>query len=64
MNQRIGQQTAKHVEDHSVPATVADNQAFGGEDQPEFGWKEHRRPPGALHSPIEDVFYRYGGYYS
>jgi len=64
MNQRKGQQTAKHVEDHSVLVTVADNQAFGGEDQPEFGWKEHRRPPWALHSPIEDVFYRYGGYYS
>ena len=50
--------------DSSVPVTVADNQSIGGEDQPKFGWKEHRRPEWALHSPIQDVFCRYGGYYS
>lgn len=64
MNRHKDQQTKKHTEDHSVPVTVADNQAVGGEDQPEFGWKEHRRPEWSRHSPIQDVFYRYGGYYS
>lgn len=64
MNQHKDLQTEKNVKDHSVPVTVADNQSIGGEDQPEFGWKEHHRPGWALTSPIQDVFCRYGGYYS
>ncbi|MDH3257179.1 MAG: hypothetical protein OEM27_06145 [Nitrospinota bacterium] len=64
VHQRKDSQTGKRAEDLSVPATVADNQAVGGENQPEFGWKEHHRPKWALHSPIQDVFCRYGGYYS
>ena len=64
MNTHKDHQIEKHPKDHSVPVTVADNQSVGGEDQPEFGWKEHRRPKWALNSLIQDVFYRYGGYYS
>ena len=48
----------------SIPVTVADNTTVGNGDPPEFGWKEHHRPEWALSSPIQDVFCRYGGYYS